>query len=179
MHFSFFFFFFCCRILQSAVVVYQSLQRPRLGLCRICVWWMPRLLSCAVFYPKLCWRMLRCAILYSFSAPLCCANMDWPIGYGWQGTVWADRCLGQSCWAGLVLTGGPGWMDPCSRASRGGGPKSRLNPGSETVMRGTMCQDWQNSSTTRYPHQYPALLISPCLFSLLFFFFASLLPLTP
>lgn len=119
----------------------------------------------ALFYPELCWWMLCCAILYSFSALLCCANMDWPIGYGWQGTVWADRCLGQSCWAGLVLTGGLGWMDPCSRASRGGGPKSRLKPGSETVMRGTMCQDWQNSSTTRYPHQYPLLLISPRLFS--------------
>lgn len=109
--------------------------------------------------------MLCCAILYSFSAPLCCANMDWPIGYGWQGTVWADRCLVQSCWAGLVLTGGLGWMDPCSRASRGGGPKSRLEPGSEIVMRGVMCQDWQSSHTTRYPHQYPVLLISPCLIS--------------
>lgn len=114
---------------------------------------------------ELCWWMLCSAILYSFSSLLCRANMDWPMGYGWQGTVWADRCLGQSCWAGLVLTGGLGWMDPCSRASRGGGPKSRLKPGSETVMRGTMCQDWQNSSTTRYPHQYPVLLISPCLFS--------------
>lgn len=67
-------------------------------------------------------------------------------------------------WAAFVLTGGLGWMDPCSRASRGGGPKSRTEPGSETVMRGTMCQDWQNSHTTRYLHQYPVLLISPHLF---------------
>lgn len=103
--------------------------------------------------------VLLCYIILFF-CPVCCANMDWPIGYGWQGTVWADRCLGQNCWAGLVLTGELDWMDPCSRASRGGGPTSRLNPGSETVMRGTMCQDWQNSSTTRYPHQYPVLLIS-------------------
>lgn len=64
-------------------------------------------------------------------------------------------------WAAFVLTGGLGWMDPCSRASRGGGPKSRTEPGSETVMRRAMCQDWQNSHTTRYLHQYPVLLISP------------------
>lgn len=121
---------------------------------------------CALFYSEPCWWMLCCAILYPFSALLCCANMDWPIGYGWQGTVWADRCLGQSCWAGLVLTGGLGWMDPCSRASRGGGPKSRLEPTSETVMRGVMCQDWQNNHTTRYVHRYPVLIISPCLICL-------------
>lgn len=116
--------------------------------------------------------MLCCAILHSFSALLCCANMDWPIDYGWRWTVWADRCLGLSCWAAFVLTGGLGWMDPCSRASRGGGPKSRTEPGSETVMRGTMCQDWQNSHTTCYLHQYPVLLISPHLF------FTFFLPLT-
>lgn len=74
--------------------------------------------------------------------------MSWPIGYGWQGTVWADRCMGQSCWVGLVLTGELGGTEPCSGASRGGGPKSRLEPESESVMRWTMCQDWQRSHTT-------------------------------
>ena len=168
MHLSFFLFFFFFAGFYKAPSLFISPFRDRgwvyagsasdgcLGCCP------------ALFHPELCWWMLCCAILYSFSAPLCCANMDWPIGYGWQGTVWADRCLGQSCWAGLMLTGGLGWMDPCSRASRGGGPKSRLKPGSETVMRGTMCQDWQGSSTTRYPRQYPALLVSPCLLSPLF-----------
>lgn len=129
----------------------------------------------ALFYLGLCWWMLCCAILYSFSLPLCCANMELPMDYGWWWIVWADRCLGQSCWAGLVLTGGLGGMDPCSRASRGGGPKSRLELGSETVMRGTMCQDWQNSHTTRYP---PSIPHSPRLTSSFRSLFSSLTLLT-
>lgn len=115
----------------------------------VCLWWMPRLLSCGILPWALLIDALLCYIIL-FPALLCCANMDQPIDYGWQGTVWADRCLGQSCWAGLVLTGGLGWMDPCFRACHGGGPESRLEPGSETVMRGTMCQDWRSSHTTRH-----------------------------
>lgn len=162
------------RILQSSMVVHQPLQWSGLGLTKVCRWLMPRMLSCAAIPWTLLMDALLCYITLFF-ALLCCANMDWPIGYCWQGTVWADRCLGQSCWAGLVLTGELDWMDPCSRASRGGGPKSKQQPGSETVMRGTMCQDWQNSSTTLYPHQYPVLLISSC-FSLLFAFLTHLSP---
>lgn len=162
-------------ILQSAVVVYLSLQRPSLDLHGVLLMSCDECPGCcpALFYSELCWWMLCCAILYPFSALLCCANMDWPIGYGWQGTVWADRCLGQSCWAGLVLTGGLGWMDPCSRASRGGGPKSRLEPRSETVMRGVMCQDWTTtppaiSIDTQFSTSHLVLSV----------FFASLAPLT-
>lgn len=152
----------CWRLWTKSLVKFEALYhfarlnkvsvplRRGQGLCGVRRWWMLWLLSRAVLPSTLLMDARLCCIV-RFFCPLCCANMDRPIGYGWQGTVWADRCLGKSCWAGLVLTGGLGWMDLCSRASRGGGPKSKLEPGSETVMRATMCQDWQSSHTTRYP----------------------------
>lgn len=112
--------------------------------------------GCRNFCAALPWVLLidaalRCIVL------VFCPTVNWSLGYGWQGTVWADRCLGRSCWAGLVLTGWPGWMDPCSRDRRGGGPKSRLEPSSESVVRRTKCQVWQS----RHPHLLHHLPSSP------------------
>lgn len=151
------FFFYC--VLQSIVVVYQSLQRPVGWVCTGSAYYACLRCCPALCYHEPCWSMLCCATLYSF-LPRCAVPIwtsEWAMAD--RGLCGLTDALGQSCWAGPLLTGGLGWMDPCSRASCGGGPKSRLEPVSETVMRAAMCQEWQNSTTTRYPHQPSVFLI--------------------